>query len=55
MEKGYVENGKARAIRAEVNALCAELRPDAVALVDAFAIPDALLPEIARRTLRSES
>jgi acyl-CoA oxidase len=49
MEKGYVEGGKARAIRGEVNALCTELRPDALALVDAFGIPDALLPEIARR------
>jgi acyl-CoA oxidase len=50
MEKGYVEGGKARGIRAEVNALCAEIRPDAVALVDAFGIPDVLLPEIARKS-----
>jgi acyl-CoA oxidase len=43
LEKGYVEAPKARAIRAEVNRLCREIRPDAVALVDAFGIPDALL------------
>jgi acyl-CoA oxidase len=48
MEKGYIEGGKARAIRAEINTLCAEIRPDAVALVDAFGIPELLLPEIAR-------
>jgi acyl-CoA oxidase len=49
MEKGYIEGGKARAIRAEINTLCAEIRPDAGALVDAFGIPDALLPEIAQK------
>jgi acyl-CoA oxidase len=48
MEKGYIEGGKARRIRAEINTLCGEIRPDAVALVDAFGIPDVLLPEIAR-------
>jgi acyl-CoA oxidase len=55
LEKGYVEGGKARAIRAEVGTLCAELRPDALALVEAFGIPDALLPEIARVPSRGES
>ncbi len=40
---GYVESGKARAIRKEVESLCRELRPDALGLVDAFGIPDALL------------
>jgi acyl-CoA oxidase len=43
LEKGYVEAPKARAIRNEVNRLCAEVRPSAVALVDAFGIPDALI------------
>jgi acyl-CoA oxidase len=43
LESGAVEPPKSRAVRAEVNALCEELRPDAVALVDAFGIPDALL------------
>ncbi len=37
LENGYVEPGKARAIRKEVDALSAEVRVDAVALVDAFA------------------
>jgi acyl-CoA oxidase len=48
LEKGYVEGAKARAIRAEVNLLCGELRPDAPGLVKAFGIPEKLLPEIAR-------
>jgi acyl-CoA oxidase len=43
LEKGYIEPPKARAIRAEVNRLCHEIRADAVPLVDAFGIPDALL------------
>jgi acyl-CoA oxidase len=47
LEKGYIEGGKSRAIRIQVNRLCQQIRPDAVALVDAFGIPDALLPGIA--------
>jgi len=43
LEKSYIEGVKAAAIREEVNRLCAEVRVDAPALVDAFAIPDALL------------
>ena len=43
LEAGYVSGGKSRAIRSQVNELCAELRADAVALVDAFGIPDKLL------------
>ncbi len=39
LENGYVEASKARAIRKEVDALSSEVRPHAVALVDAFAIP----------------
>jgi len=42
-ESGYLSSGKSKAIRAQVNKLCAELRPDAVALVDAFGIPNELL------------
>jgi acyl-CoA oxidase len=49
LETGYFEAGKARAVRARVAALCAEFREHAGLLVDAFAIPDDLLPEIARR------
>lgn len=40
LRSGYVEPPKAKAIRDLVARLCQELRPDAVALVDAFAIPD---------------
>ncbi len=43
LEAGYFSSGKSRAIREQVNELCGELRPDAVALVDAFGIPDKLL------------
>ena len=43
LESGYLSSGKSKAIRTQVNKLCAELRPDAVALVDAFGIPDELL------------
>lgn len=42
MEAGYMEPGKARALRTEVNRLCHELAPFAVAIVDAFGIPDQL-------------
>ena len=48
LEKDYVESAKAAAIRTEVNALCGEVRPHAVALVDGFGIDPALLPDIAR-------
>jgi acyl-CoA oxidase len=41
IENGYIESAKSKAIRNEVEALCAEIRPHAEALVDAFAIPDA--------------
>jgi len=43
LENGYFEGGKAKAIRNQVEQLCKELRPDAVALVDSFGIPDACL------------
>ncbi|MGH7552858.1 MAG: acyl-CoA dehydrogenase, partial [Longimicrobiales bacterium] len=43
LETGYLEATKARAIRDQVNVLCGEIRPYAVALVDGFGIPDALL------------
>jgi len=50
LEQNYVDAPKAKAIRTEVNALLGRLRPDAVALVDAFGIPDALIAApIARR------
>jgi acyl-CoA oxidase len=40
---GYFESAKARAIHYQIDRLCAEIRPHAGALVDAFAIPDELL------------
>ena len=43
LENGYLQPTKARAIRDEVNSLCAEVRPHARALVDAFGIPDSCL------------
>jgi acyl-CoA oxidase len=43
LEHGVLEAAKARAIRTQVDALCLELRPAALGLVDAFAIPDELL------------
>jgi acyl-CoA oxidase len=43
LEHGQFAPAKAKAITREVTALCAELRPHAVDLVDAFGIPDELL------------
>ncbi|WP_130736884.1 acyl-CoA dehydrogenase [Flavobacterium sp. J27] len=43
LEEGYMEAIKTKAIRKMVNQLCWEIRPHAVALVDAFAIPDSCL------------
>jgi acyl-CoA oxidase len=43
LESGYFEAAKARAIRTEVNALCGEVAEQALPLVEAFGIPDAVL------------
>lgn len=43
LEHGYIEGSKAKAIRDLVNQLCAEIRLQAVPLVDSFGIPDAML------------
>lgn len=43
LENGYIEGNKAKAIRDQVSRLCTEIRPDAVALVDAFGIPNEIL------------
>ncbi|MGH9379850.1 MAG: acyl-CoA dehydrogenase, partial [Thermoanaerobaculia bacterium] len=43
LEADVLSDGKSRAIRAEINRLCGEIRHDARALVDAFRIPDPLL------------
>lgn len=43
LSQHYVEPGKSKAIRNLVNRLCRDLRPVAVPLVNAFAIPDEVL------------
>ena len=43
LENGYFSSAKTRAILEEINNLCREIRPDAVALVDAFLIPEEVL------------
>ncbi len=43
LEHGYLSTRQTEEIRAEVNTLCAEMRPLAVSLVNAFAIPDQVL------------
>lgn len=43
IENSLIEAPKAKAIREQVNTLCAEVRQQAVHLCDAFAIPDELL------------
>ena len=43
LEEGYLEAVKTKAIRKMVNQLCWEIRPEAVSLVKAFAIPDSCL------------
>jgi acyl-CoA oxidase len=40
VEHGYLTGGRTKALTATVNALCAELRPHARALVDGFGIPE---------------
>lgn len=43
LESDYVDGSKTKAIRRVVTKLCSEIRPDAMAYVDAFGIPDELL------------
>jgi len=40
LESGYMEGVKTKAIRKLVNQMCWEIRPDVVALVDAFGVPE---------------
>ncbi|MGK2874893.1 MAG: acyl-CoA dehydrogenase family protein [Nocardioides sp.] len=47
MEHGRLSSERSKAITAEVTHLCAQLRPDAVDLVDAFSIPQELLGVLA--------
>lgn len=46
LEDNYMEAVKTKAIRKMVNQLCWDIRPDAVALVNAFAIPDSCLGKL---------
>lgn len=48
LENGYMESVKTKAIRKMVDRLCAEIRQEAVPLVDAFAVPDSCLAPIAK-------
>lgn len=43
LEHGYLEAVKTKAMRREFRKICMSLRPDAIALVDAFGIPEACL------------
>lgn len=43
LEHNVLSDGKGKAVTQQVNALCAEVRPLAVPLVDSFAIPDELI------------
>lgn len=43
LEHEHLRPAKSKAVTASINALCAQLRPHAVTLVDAFGIPDAWL------------
>src|SRR5919108_2042246 len=49
MEHGQLSAARAKAVLTNVNRLCRELRPHARLLVDAFAIPEELLPNLVQR------
>ncbi|XP_035660314.1 peroxisomal acyl-coenzyme A oxidase 1-like [Branchiostoma floridae] len=49
LEDGYLTGADIRQARRHINALMAKLRPDAVALVDAFDFPDGILNSILGR------
>ncbi|KAL5573649.1 hypothetical protein UlMin_023246 [Ulmus minor] len=52
---GYLSPDNAAAVRKEVTKLCSELRPNALALVSSFGIPDAFLSPIAFNWIESNS
>lgn len=49
MEHGQLSAARAKAVTTNVNRLCRELRPHARLLVDAFGIPEELLPDLVRQ------
>jgi acyl-CoA oxidase len=51
LEHGQLSPARAKAVITNVNRLCRELRPEAELLVDAFGIPDVLLPDLIRRPM----
>jgi acyl-CoA oxidase len=48
IEHGQLSAARAKAVITNVNRLCRELRPQAQLLVDAFGIPEELLPELVK-------
>ena len=48
LEHGQLSAARAKAVITNVNRLCRELRPHARLLVDAFGIPEELMPELVR-------
>ncbi|MCB0638918.1 MAG: acyl-CoA oxidase, partial [Lewinella sp.] len=55
LEQDYLAGSKSKAIRRSIDGLCADLRPEAVGLVDAWGIPEQLLgAPIARKEEGSE-
>ena len=48
LEHGQLSSARAKAVITNVNRLCRELRPQARLLVDAFNIPEELMPELVR-------
>jgi acyl-CoA oxidase len=50
LEEHYFAPSKAKAVNAQLNELCAILRPHAVALVDSFDIPDFFVPPLGKST-----
>jgi acyl-CoA oxidase len=49
LEHGQLSSARSKAVITNVNRLCRELRPHARELVDAFGIPDELLPPLVRQ------
>lgn len=45
-EHGYLESGKSKAVRKCVERLCREVRPQALALVEGFGVPEAWAPRL---------
>jgi acyl-CoA oxidase len=55
LEHGQLSAPRAKAVVTNINRLCRELRPQALVLVDAFGIPEELLPDLVQRSNLSAS